>query len=88
MRQCICADLSCNLQLARKQKLGLDFVGRYLTQTHKNLRKLRLVWGRLDLIRRAMLEFGFKRSAAFTPETVIPVIVPALDVADEKVRTP
>jgi len=81
-------DATCNilLTLARKQKLGLDFVGRYLTQTHKNLRKLRLVWGRLDLIRRAMLEFGFKRSAAFTPETVIPVIVPALDVADEKVR--
>lgn len=79
---------TCNviLELARKRKVGLDFVARYLTMQHKNMRKLRLVWGRLDLIRRSMLEFGFKRSTIFTAETVMPIVVPALDVPDEKVR--
>lgn len=79
---------TCNviLELARKRKVGLDFVARYLTMQHKSMRKLRLVWGRLDLIRRSMLEFGFKRSTIFTAETVMPIVVPALDVPDEKVR--
>lgn len=43
-------------------------MARYLTMQHKSMRKLRLVWGRLDLIRRSMLEFGFKRSTIFTAE--------------------
>ena len=33
-----------------------------------------------------MLEFGFKRSTIFTAETAMPMVVPALDVPDEKVR--
>eukprot|EP01052_Picozoa_sp_SAG31_P015743 SAG31_NODE_1020_length_10349_cov_5.621561_3_plen_287_part_00 len=62
----VCSVACIILQLARKQKVGLDFVARYLTMQHKSMRKLRLVWGRLDLVRRSMLEFGFKRSTIFT----------------------
>lgn len=62
----VCSVACVILQLARKQKVGLDFVARYLTMQHRSMRKLRLVWGRLDLVRRSMLEFGFKRSTIFT----------------------
>lgn len=74
------------LSLARLQNVGLEFVAGYITKPVKTMRKLRLVWGRLDLLRRAIVAFGLKRSAAFSAETVMPVVVPALEVADEKVR--
>jgi hypothetical protein len=81
--ECTCALF---LSLARLENVGLDFVAGYITQPVKTMRKLRLVWGRLDLLRRAIVAFGLKRSAGFSAETVMPMVVPALDVADEKVR--
>lgn len=81
--ECTCALF---LSLARMENVGLDFVGWHITQPVKTMRKLRLVWGRLDLVRRTIVEFGLKRSTAFSTETVLPLVIPALDVADEKVR--
>ncbi len=74
------------LSLARLPNVGLEFIAGYVTTPIKTMRKLRLVWGRLDLLRRAVVAFGLKRSEALSAETVMPVVVPALDVADEKVR--
>ena len=81
--ECTCALF---LSLARMENVGLDFVAGHITQPVKTLRKLRLVWGRLDLVRRTIVAFGLKRTAAFSAETVLPLVIPALDVADEKVR--
>lgn len=81
--ECTCALF---LSLARLENIGLDFIAGYITAPVKTMRKVRLVWGRLDLLRRAIVAFGLKRSDALSAETVMPVVVPALDIADEKVR--
>eukprot|EP01048_Picozoa_sp_COSAG05_P037986 COSAG05_NODE_18030_length_315_cov_0.717593_1_plen_55_part_01 len=38
--------------------VGIEFVTKYVTEPIKTMRKTRLVWGRLDLTRRALVEFG------------------------------
>eukprot|EP01048_Picozoa_sp_COSAG05_P024545 COSAG05_NODE_5820_length_1080_cov_1.308869_1_plen_191_part_00 len=72
------------MQLGRMENVGLDFMGRYITEPVKTMRKTRLVLGRLDLTRRALSEFG--ASGKLSSEAVMKMVVPALDVAEDKVR--
>ena len=81
--ECTCALF---LSLARMETVGLDFIATYVTQQIKTMRKTRLVWGRLDLVRRTIIEYGLKRANKFSADTVLPMVIPALEVADEKVR--
>lgn len=57
---------------------GLDFTSPFILRPITNMKRLRLVWGRLELLKRTMECFEIRHSNAFVLDTILPFVVPAL----------
>ena len=75
-------------QLSNKPCVSFGYAAKYIVQPIKSLRKFRLVWGRLELIRRAIAEFGIDKEEAFSATVRAPSLPRALCARARPRRSP